>query len=200
MNQPQNLIEIINNKYEIILASRSKRRHELLSQLGFQFKIIDNIDIDETPPKQLRPSEIAKYIAQKKAKAITAPVNNQLIITCDTIVVHNETIMGKPATQSEAAKYLSLISGNKHQVISGVCITTKYQTKLLSDTTTVWFAPLSQEEINHYTTQYNTIDKAGGYGIQEWIGMIGVSKISGSYFNVMGLPTHKLYSSLKQFV
>ncbi|MGI6478645.1 MAG: Maf family nucleotide pyrophosphatase [Salinivirgaceae bacterium] len=195
------LIEKIEKKYQIVLASQSKRRQQLLSDLGFSFTIVDTLDIDESAPNNLNYIETAEYIAHKKASTIKDKISkNQLVITCDTIVVHNNKIIGKPKNRDEAVMFLKTLSDSKHEVVSGVCILGYDKYKLFHDITTVWFDKLTDSDINYYVDKYKPYDKAGAYGIQEWVGMVGILKIEGSYFNVMGLPTQKIYKELAEFL
>lgn len=187
-------------KYKIILCSNSPRRRELLSGLGlnFEVRVIDNID--ESYNKNNRCEEIAEEISLKKADAYIKTIgNNELIITADTIVYNNGDVLGKPHTREEAIDMLSAISGKTHKVVTGVCIASKNKKKIFSVSTNVKFSSLEKEEILFYIDNYTPYDKAGAYGIQEWIGYIGVEGIEGSYFNVMGLPIQRLYSELKKF-
>ena len=187
------------DKYEILLASKSPRRKEILQQSGIPFKLI-SIEVDETYPYTLSKSKVAEYLANKKAQAVEIKIeNHQIILTCDTVVVTNNEILNKPADQSEAVKMLSKLSNTTHQVITGVCLKSNLKTHLFSDTTTVTFKELSSEEINYYIEKFNPLDKAGAYGIQEWIGLIGVTEINGSYHNVVGLPINKIYEELNKF-
>lgn len=187
-------------EYKIILASNSPRRKELLGGLGIVYEVKTMPDIDESYPEGLGCEEIPMYIARAKADAyLPMMTNNELIITADTIVWLNGLVMGKPKNETEACDMLRRLSGQTHQVVTGVCITTRNKQKCFATVTDVTFANLSEEEINHYVTQYKPMDKAGAYGIQEWIGFVGVQSISGSYFNVVGLPIQRLYSELKEF-
>ena len=187
-------------EYKIILASNSPRRKELLGGLGIVYEVKTMPDIDESYPEGLSCEEIPMYIARAKADAYLPMINNnELIITADTIVWLNGLVMGKPKNETEACDMLRRLSGHTHQVVTGVCITTRNKQKCFATVTDVTFANLSEEEINHYVTQYKPMDKAGAYGIQEWIGFVGVQSISGSYFNVVGLPIQRLYSELKEF-
>ena len=187
-------------KYKIILCSNSPRRRELLSGLGlnFEVRVIDNID--ESYNNNNRCEEIAEEISLKKADAYIKTIgNNELIITADTIVYNNGDVLGKPHTREEAIDMLSAISGKTHKVVTGVCSASKNKKKIFSVSTNVKFSSLEKEEILFYIDNYTPYDKAGAYGIQEWIGYIGVEGIEGSYFNVMGLPIQRLYSELKKF-
>lgn len=187
-------------KYKIILASNSPRRKELLGGLGIVYEVKTMPDIDESYPEGLGCEEIPMYIARAKADAYLSTMdNNELIITADTIVWLNGLVMGKPKDETEACDMLRRLSGHTHQVVTGVCITTRNKQKCFATVTDVTFAQLSDEEIKHYVTHYKPMDKAGAYGIQEWIGFVGVQSISGSYFNVVGLPIQRLYSELKEF-
>ena len=187
-------------EYKIILASNSPRRKELLGGLGIEYEVKTMPDIDESYPVGLGCEEIPMYIARAKANAYLPMINNnELIITADTIVWLNGLVMGKPKNETEACDMLRRLSGHTHQVVTGVCITTRNKQKCFATVTDVTFANLSEEEIKHYVTQYKPMDKAGAYGIQEWIGFVGVQSISGSYFNVVGLPIQRLYSELKEF-
>ena len=185
------------NNYHIILASNSPRRRELLAGLGIDFDIRVLPDIDEHYPTTLPVADIAQYIAAKKADAyVQTMADNELVITADTIVVVDAEVMGKPRNEADAHRMLSTISGRTHQVITGVCLTTKILRRQFSVTTDVTFKSLTNEEISHYITHYQPYDKAGAYGIQEWIGYIGVTGLNGSYFNVMGLPVQRIYTEL----
>lgn len=185
--------------YNIILASQSPRRKELLAGLGLTFQVRVLPDIDESYPTNLIGEEIASYIAKAKAKAyLTTLQPNELVITADTIVCQEGEVLGKPINAEEAKKMLRTLSGQTHQVLTGVCIvSTSFQKEFVSSTD-VTFSTLTEEEIEYYVSNYKPMDKAGSYGIQEWIGFIGVEKIEGSYFNVMGLPVQRLYSELKK--
>ena len=186
------------DKYKVILASNSPRRKELLSGLGIRYEVKTLPDIDESYPDGLDGVEIPAYIAREKAEAYRDLMqDDELIITADTIVWLDGEVMGKPRDEADAHRMLRALSGKTHQVITGVCLTTKTFGKSFSTVTDVTFAPLTDEEISHYVSLYRPMDKAGSYGIQEWIGFVGVKSISGSYFNVMGLPIQRLYQELK---
>ena len=194
------MIERINERYKVILASNSPRRRELLAGLGLQFEVRVLADIDENYPPTLPATQIAKYIAHKKAEANRAIMaKNEMIITADTIVVVDNMVMGKPADDADAIRMLSTLSGKTHKVITGVCITTLNKQTVFDVTTGVTFKTLTDEEINYYITHFHPTDKAGAYGIQEWIGYMGIKGISGSFYNVMGLPVQRLYAMLKTF-
>ena len=185
---------------KIVLASNSPRRKELLAGLDipFEVRVLDNID--ESYPETLPTKEIAGYISKKKADAYRQTMaDDELIITADTIVVLGQEVMGKPKDDEEARRMLRELSGKTHQVITGVCLTTKDKQSNFSVETDVTFKTLSEEEIDYYAAHYRPLDKAGAYGIQEWIGHIGVTGLNGSYFNVMGLPVQRIYEALKAF-
>lgn len=185
-------------KYHIILASNSPRRKELLKGLGFDFEIYVIPDIDESYPTDMPPNEVPCYIAHKKSNAYNSR-NNDLIITADTVVILDNNIIEKPNDRDDAIQMLRKLSGQSHEVITGVVISTQHKQISFSVTSTVSFAILTDEEIIHYVDTFQPYDKAGAYGIQEWIGYIGVQKINGSFYNVMGLPVQRLYQELKQF-
>ena len=194
---------MLNNlkKYNVILASNSPRRRELLGGLGIEYQVMTIPGIDESYPESLKGEEIPIHISQKKAEAYLQQMqDNDLIITADTIVYQDGMVLGKPADEAEAIKMLQLLSGHTHQVITGVSVVTKQKVKSFAVTTQVTFASLTDEEIQYYVQHYRPYDKAGSYGIQEWVGFIGVTGIEGSYFNVMGLPVQRLYTELKQLV
>ena len=188
------------NKYHIILASASPRRRQLLSGLGIDFEVRTLAGIDESYPEHLQGEAIAAYISKAKAEAYRATLApNDLVITADTIVSVDGNVLGKPANEAEAHQMLQLLSGRTHEVVTGVTLMTKSQQQPSTATTSVTFAPLTEAEITHYVTHYRPLDKAGAYGIQEWIGMIAVESIQGSYFNVMGLPVQRLYKALRDW-
>lgn len=188
------------SSYQIILASNSPRRRELLAGLGLTFETRVIPGIDESYPEGLSGADIAVYIASAKAAAYRATLaGNELLITADTIVYTEGKVFGKPHDRDEACAMLRVLSGCTHQVITGVTIQTLERTRSFAVTTDVAFADLSDEEIAYYVDHYRPFDKAGSYGIQEWIGFVGVTGIRGSYFNVMGLPVQRLYQELKTF-
>ncbi|MBO4810465.1 MAG: septum formation protein Maf [Prevotella sp.] len=185
--------------YHIILASNSPRRRELLGGLGLDYEVRVLPDIAESYPSDLPVEQIAEYIAGEKADAyrkLMAP--NDLIITADTIVVVDGEVMGKPIDADDARRMLNSLSAKTHQVITGVCLLTATKQRLFSVVTDVTFKQLSDEEIDYYIEHYRPFDKAGAYGIQEWIGYVGVTAIKGSYFNVMGLPVQRIYDELQR--
>ena len=184
--------------FNIILGSQSPRRKELLAGLDIPFttKVIPGLE--ETYPASLQGEAIPVYLAEQKADAYTLE-DNDLLITADTIVWLNGRVYGKPADEAEAREMLRSLSGKTHDVITGVCVRTNKKNVSFASTTKVRFAELTDAEIEHYVNKYRPMDKAGAYGIQEWIGYIGVEHIEGSYFNVMGLPIQRLYTVLKEF-
>lgn len=181
--------------HKIILASKSPRRQELLRLLGFDFRIVLK-DVDESYPENLGPEEIALYIAEKKAKAFDEEVGDEVVLTADTIVAVDGQILGKPETSEHAVEMLKLLSGKVHKVVTGVCLLHRYRYNKFHDVSEVFFRKLNEEEIRFYVDKYQPLDKAGAYGIQEWIGLTGIERINGSYTNVVGLPTEKLYQQL----
>ena len=186
------------DKYDIVLGSNSPRRRELLNDMGVKFRVEAIRGIDETYPDNLPVEEIPVYLARIKAEG-HALQPNELLITADTIVVLDESVLGKPTSEVDAHRMLRALSGRAHRVISGVCVTTENRTESFADTSIVHFAELTDDEIDYYIKHYRPLDKAGAYGIQEWIGNIGISGINGDFYNVMGLPTRKLYQLLKTF-
>lgn len=183
----------------IILASGSPRRQELFKELGVDFTIKVK-PINEVYPLNLKEEEITNYLAELKAKAFEPELNeNDLIITSDTIVWLNNKALEKPKNKNEAICMLQELSGKKHKVITSICLKSKFKQKIFFDVTNVYFKELTLDEITFYVENYKPFDKAGAYGIQEWIGFIGVTKLEGSYFNVMGFPVHKLYEEMKNF-
>ena len=186
--------------HKIILASNSPRRKELLKGLDIDFEVRIIPDINESYPPETAPEDIPSYIARKKADAYKATIkDDELIITADTVVVLDGDILEKPADKSDAIQMIKRLSGRKHQVITAVVLTTTEKCKEFAVMSTVDFAELSDDEIEYYVERYKPFDKAGSYGIQEWIGYIGVKGIEGSFYNVMGLPVQRLYHELKSF-
>ena len=186
--------------YSIILASNSPRRQELFAGLDIDFNVFVKKDVDESFPDDMDSQKVAEYLAVKKADAYRENIKDDvLIITADTVVIQDENILGKPSDKNDAIAMITSLSGKTHKVITGVCLTTKDKQISFSSHTEVHFAKLSSEEINYYVEKYKPYDKAGSYGIQEWIGYIGIESICGSYFNVMGLPTRRIYDELKNF-
>jgi len=187
------------NNYTIVLASQSPRRQELLRGLNIPFEV-QEIDVEETYPSQLVGVDIPMFLAEKKADAFSDRMDeNTLLITADTIVWHEGNVFGKPVDKEDATRMLKALSGKTHQVITGVCISTLSKRRTFHVISEVRFARLAPEEIDYYLQNFQPYDKAGAYGVQEWIGYIGVEYIEGSYFNVMGLPVQRLYSELKRW-
>lgn len=182
-------------KKKLILASGSPRRRELLAGLGLPFEVRVLPGIDESYPDDLPASEVALYISLKKAAAYSV-AEDELVVTADTVVVLGDEIMGKPKDEDDARRMLRELSGRTHHVITGVCMKTAKDERHFSVTTEVDFRKLTEEEINYYITQYHPMDKAGAYGIQEWIGYVGVTGLRGSYYNVMGFPVQRFYREL----
>ena len=184
---------------KLILASNSPRRRELLAGLGYPYEVRVLDGIDESYPDHLRGADIAAHISRVKAEAYIATMAaDEIIITADTIVCLDEAVLGKPADEAEAIAMLSRLSGRTHQVYTGVTLATPEGLTTFVSRSDVTFAALTDEEIQYYVHHYRPMDKAGAYGIQEWIGYIGVERIDGSYFNVMGLPVQRLYRELKE--
>lgn len=189
----------MNLPHDLILASKSPRRQEILRQLGLDFRV-ETLEIDESFDKATPAAEVAELLAIRKNKVYREKFANEIIITADTTVVHNEKILNKPLNQSDAMEMLKSLSGEQHQVITGVAISVPARTQLIhfSEKTLVSFQVIDEKEIRHYINEYQPFDKAGAYGIQEWIGMIAIERIEGSYQNVVGLPSHRIYQELKK--
>ncbi|MCU0371341.1 MAG: Maf family nucleotide pyrophosphatase [Bacteroidales bacterium] len=186
--------------FNIILASRSPRRRHLLKQLGLDFTEI-SAEVDESYPEGMDPDETAIYLAEKKADHFAEWLEDpkNILITADTLVLIDGRILGKPDDKEGAAVMLKTLSGKMHQVVTGICIRRKGKSQSFTSWTDVYFKELTEAEIEHYLETHKPYDKAGAYGIQEWIGYIGITRIEGSYFNVMGLPVQKLYEALNNF-
>jgi septum formation protein len=184
----------------IILASQSPRRQNLLKEIGIEYTILVKEGINEEFPDHLKKEEIAIYLAELKSRAYLDEINaNNIVITADTIVWVNDGLLGKPADRADAIRILNLLSGNKHTVYTGVCISSSQKQLSFYAETDVYFRTLDADEIEHYIDTCQPFDKSGSYGIQEWIGYVAIEKIEGSYFNVMGLPIQKLYEELRKF-
>lgn len=187
------------DKYQIILASNSPRRKELMSGLGVDYVVRTLPDVDESYPADLAGAAIPEYISHEKADAYRSIMQpGELLITADTIVWLDGKVLGKPEGREGAVEMLRSLSGKSHQVFTGVCLTTTEWQKSFTAASDVEFDVLSEEEIRYYVDKYRPMDKAGAYGVQEWIGYIGVKSISGSFYNIMGLPIQKLYGELKK--
>ena len=186
------------SKYDVVLASKSPRRKELLGMLDVPLEIRVKDGIDESYPPDMPAVEVAEYLSRLKGKAYAEEIKgNEMVITADTIVILDGRIYGKPKDASDAIYMLMQLQGRTHIVASGVCVATKEKIVSFTTTTEVTFAPLSREEAAWYVEKYRPLDKAGAYGIQEWIGCAAVARIDGSFYNVMGLPVHQLYNVLK---
>ena len=179
----------------LILASKSPRRQELLTLMGGRFRVVLK-EVDESYPETLPAVDTAVFIAEKKIQAFDEDLSGEVVITADTIVSLDDRILGKPENEEHAFEMLSALSGRKHQVVTGVSLLKDHTIKSFSEVTEVWFAPLTDEQIRYYIGTGMPMDKAGSYGIQDWIGLVGIEKIVGSYTNVVGLPTERLYKEL----
>lgn len=190
----------VSDKYRLVLASNSPRRKELLAGLGLPFEVRVLQGIDESYPADLPVADVALYIAGRKAEAYRQVIaDDELLITADTVVIVDDEILGKPADEADAVRMLRELSGRTHQVTTGVCLLTTTRERRFAVTTDVTFKQLTDEEVFYYVSRYKPFDKAGAYGIQEWIGYIGVTGLHGSYYNVMGLPVQRIYSELSNF-
>jgi septum formation protein len=186
--------------YTLVLASQSPRRMKLLEEAGIPFRLAIPGEIEENYPDGLGKFQIPLYLAQKKSIAYGDISDKEILITADTIVWLKNRVINKPADAQDAFEMLTSLSGNMHEVVTGVCLRKNFETRTFYSHSEVYFSKLSSEEITHYIDTFKPYDKAGGYGIQEWIGYIGIEKINGSYFNVMGLPVQKLYRELELFI
>lgn len=188
------------DKYAVLLASNSPRRRQLLADLGVNFTVVALSDVDESYPDDTPSEDVAPLISLKKAKAYSCLITSkQLIITADTVVICRGKVIGKPSSIDDAKRMLRFLSGETHTVVTGVTITTANRQTTFKTSSDVEFAPLIDEEIDYYVEQYKPLDKAGAYGIQEWIGFAAIRGINGSFYNVMGLPVQRLYNELKTF-
>ncbi|MBT1697769.1 septum formation protein Maf [Fulvivirgaceae bacterium PWU4] len=185
-------------KRPLILASSSPRRQYLMKEAGFEF-VIEKPDVDESFPADMPVDQVARYLASKKAEYFRLKIRDEIVVTADTVVILFNKILNKPQDRKEAIEMLSSLSGRTHLVMTGVCIVSKEKEESFDDTTEVTFQALTREEIEFYVDHYKPYDKAGAYGAQDWIGMVAIQRISGSYFNVMGLPIHKVYEHLKHW-
>ncbi|MBL0743772.1 Maf family nucleotide pyrophosphatase [Chryseolinea lacunae] len=182
----------------LVLASSSPRRQYLMKEAGFTFTL-EKPDVEETFPDSLPVEQVARYLAEKKAEYFRPTMKDEIIVTADTVVIINNTIINKPQDRAEAIGMLTMLSGKTHRVMTGVCIISKEKEQTFDDTTEVTFQTLTPEEIAYYVDHHKPYDKAGAYGAQDWIGMVAIEKIVGSYFNVMGLPIHKVYQYLSRW-
>lgn len=193
-------MQITKHNYHLILASNSPRRKELLAGIDVEFDVRALPDIDESFPESLPHEEIAGYLSKKKATSYRGLLKEcDLLITADTIVLLDDMILGKPVDEEDARRMLRLLSDQTHRVITGVSLTSLHKQVSFSDTSLVTFGKLHEEEIGYYVERYRPMDKAGAYGVQDWIGYMGVKRIEGSYYNVMGLPIFKVYRELQRF-
>lgn len=189
-----------NSNTKILLASGSPRRRELLAMIAPGFAVAPGRDVDESYPADMPAEKVAGYLSKVKADAyIDLLADDEIIITADTVVIIDGRILGKPAGRDDAVAMLRSLSGRRHKVVTGVTVTARDRSVSFDETTVVEFAPLSDDEIDTYVDTFRPYDKAGAYGIQEWIGAVGIKGIQGCYYNVMGLPVHTLYHRLKEF-
>lgn len=182
----------------LILASSSPRRQFLMKEAGFEF-VIQSPDVDESFPPEMPVENIPTYLAEKKARALQPHITNQIIVASDTVVILANRVLNKPADRAEAISMIEALSGKRHLVITGVCLLSSEKVDCFEDRTEVTFKKLTRAEIEYYIDTCKPFDKAGAYGAQDWLGMVGIEKINGSYFTVMGLPMHKVYEHLQQF-
>lgn len=182
---------------KVLLASHSPRRRELLEHLDIDVEILPVREVSESYPASMRPEEVPAYISRKKAHPYMAELrDNDILLTADTVVINRGEVLGKPTDLRDAARMLRMLSDHTHTVVTGVTLATTKRSVTFSELTEVQFAPLTPEEIDFYVEKYQPLDKAGAYGIQEWIGYIGITSIKGDYYNVMGLPLHSLFEHL----
>ena len=187
--------------YRLILASQSPRRRQLLSDAGIEFTLADRFECDETFPQNMPAEDVAEYLSRLKSEAYPEPLaEGDILLTADTVVIANNRVLGKPLDRAEAIEMISLLSGCDHEVITGCTLRTATRQRSFSVRSKVHFRALDREEIEYYVDCYRPFDKAGAYGIQEWIGYVGIEGIEGSFYNVMGLPVQRLYSILKEFI
>ncbi|MFO7257745.1 MAG: Maf family nucleotide pyrophosphatase [Bacteroidota bacterium] len=183
----------------LVLASGSPRRKQLLEQAGYTFTV-RRFETDEQFAADMPPEKVASYLAAKKASYFRKGIGDEIIITADTVVILDSRVLNKPADAADAIRMLETLSGRTHTVMTGVCILSREKERVFDDTTLVTFRKLTRAEIEYYVEHYQPFDKAGAYGAQDWIGLTGVEKISGSYFNVMGLPVHRVYENLQEWM
>ena len=187
--------------YRLILASQSPRRRQLLSDAGLEFTLADRFECDETYPQDMPAEDVAEYLSRLKSDAYPEPLaDGDILLTADTVVIADNRVLGKPSDRAEAIEMISLLSGCDHEVITGCTLRTATRQRSFSVRSKVHFRALDREEIEYYVDCYRPFDKAGAYGIQEWIGYVGIEGIEGSFYNVMGLPVQRLYSILKEFI
>ena len=189
------------NPYRLILASQSPRRRQLLADAGLEFVLAPRFECEESFPNTMPAAEVAEYLSSLKSEAYPEPLGaNDILLTADTVVIACNRILGKPADRAEAIEMISMLSGRDHEVVTGVTLRLAECVKSFSVVSKVRFRALLQEEIEYYVDTYRPFDKAGSYGIQEWIGYVGIEGIEGSFYNVMGLPVQRLYSELNDFI
>ena len=187
--------------YRLILASQSPRRRQLLSDAGLEFTLAARFECDETFPQDMPAEDVAEYLSRLKSEAYPEPLaEGDILLTADTVVIADNRVLGKPSDRAEAIEMISLLSGCDHEVITGCTLRTASRQRSFSVRSKVHFRALDREEIEYYVDCYRPFDKAGAYGIQEWIGYVGIEGIEGSFYNVMGLPVQRLYSILKEFI
>ena len=191
-------IPIMFTNTSLILASTSPRRQQLMRDAGYQFTVRSK-NVSEAFSDDMPVAEVPVFLAEKKAVAFLEEISDEIVIAADTVVIINNRILNKPADEAKAFAMLRQLSGHMHEVITGVCVLSAHKKILFSDRTEVYFKDLTDDEIGHYIQQYQPFDKAGAYGAQEWMGMVAVEKIIGSYFNVMGLPIHRVYEELQKW-
>ena len=195
---------LLHNKlksFRLILASQSPRRRQLLSDAGIEYELAPRFECEELYPESLPAVEVAEYLSRLKSEAYPAPLaDGDILLTADTVVVAGSEVLGKPVDRADAIAIINKLSGREHEVITGVTLRSAVRTKSFSSRSVVRFRALSQEEIEYYVDTYSPMDKAGAYGIQEWIGYVGIEGIEGSFYNVMGLPIQRVYCELNEFV
>ncbi len=185
------------DRITIVLASKSPRRQSLVEEMGFPFEVRIK-EVEENYPADIPVEQVPVYLAELKSTPLLSSLRErEILLTSDTVVIHNDTILGKPKDKADAQRMLQILSGTSHKVVTGVCLTSNSHSVSFAETTIVHFSTLTEREINYYIEKYQPFDKAGSYGIQEWIGAIGIHKIEGCYYNVMGLPVNKIYSVLR---
>ena len=188
-------------EWRLVLASQSPRRRQLLQDAGIEFSLAERFECEESYPETLPASEVAEYLSRLKSEAYPEVLGEgEILLTADTVVVAKQQVLGKPADRSEAIEMIELLSGSEHEVVTGVTLRSKERVVSFSVLSKVRFRVLSREEIEYYVDTYSPMDKAGAYGIQEWIGYVGIESIEGSFYNVMGLPVQRLYCELEKFI
>ena len=187
--------------YRLLLASQSPRRRELIAGSGIPFTLTERYECEEHYPATLPAEEVPAYLSRLKSEAYPTPLAaNDILLTADTVVILEGEVLGKPKDRADALRMVARLAGNRHTVVTGVTLRTSNRIETFSAESDVWFRPLSEEEIAYYVDTYRPYDKAGSYGIQEWIGYVGIERIDGSFYNVMGLPIQRLYVELEKFI